>query len=147
MTVPRPRDVFGPARRPSAWWDADQAGRPLTVPQAFWLRRLPRSRHQLPGVTARSLARRGLLNDKLNLTPDGEHAKRVLGILPEALLIERHASLPAYTRERSLPHHLSLGPLHTPTRCDTCGRTVPAELIAWGHPDRVCVRCATLEEA
>ena len=154
--IARPREVFGPARQLKGWWAADQVGKPITIVQAFWLRRLPSRRHRMPSVVARGLARRGLLDrvppGALELTPAGLNLKRLLGSLPEHLPEERWRAQPAIVRDR-LPHRgsLSLGPLDTERTCLSCGREVAAELIAWGLYDYApdtgerieCIRCAT----
>ena len=155
-TVPRPREVFGPARRLKDWWAADQVGKEVTIVQAFWVRRLPRNGHRLPGVVARGLARRGLLEreraQSVDLTDAGRELKRLLGSLPEHLLEERWRAQPADVRAR-YPHvdSLTYGPLLTEVTCTSCGREVAAELIAWDLYDYApdvgerteCIRCAT----
>ena len=148
--VPRPREVFGPARQLKDWWAADQIGKPLSIVQAFWVRRLPRDGHRLPHVIARSLARRGLLErsptNALDLTDAGRALQALLGALPAELLDARWCAQPASMRAR-FPHvgSLTFGPLDTPVTCPACRRTVPAEMIAWGATGEPCIRCATAE--
>lgn len=149
--VPRPREVFGPARQLKDWWAADQVGKEVTIVQAFWVRRLPYDGHRLPGVVARGLARRGLIERErakaLDLTDAGRELQALLGSVPAELLDARWCAQPASMRERyPRVDSLVFGQLETPVSCPACRRTVAAELIAWGVPGAPCVRCATKED-
>ena len=141
MTVPSVRAVRS---RRVDWWDADQVGRPLTPPMAFWLRR--GMLHRLPLAVARGLARRGLLaglyigQATTGLTARGERAREALGrVPPEYLLscssVDRGART-QFIASRDLEF------------CPACDRYLSAELIAWdlydGAPDSSgppCINC------
>ena len=120
MTVPTVRQVTGEVRSTARvdWWEPDQLGRPLTPTTAEWLRR-PNVTHRIPGAIAKALARRGLLaglyyGQDVGLTPAGERARVLLGVVPA-----------------DAPERLS---------CWECGTGVRRELMAWGE-DRAQKRC------
>jgi hypothetical protein len=142
--VPRVREVMGPSRKLYEWWPADQKGKALSVSQAFWLRRLPHNRHTCPGIVQRGLARRGLWAPS-GLTDAGKDMQATLGTLPDVLLRVRWRTQEDHVRARYPdPRSVSLGPLETPVQC-ACGRSVPAELYAWGAS--MCLACARKDTA